>query len=64
MSTSQGEAASADEHVAPPEAWDAIALGYDRYVAPQEVDLAKRRSASSISSRANGSSTSRRGQVG
>ena len=40
MSTSQGEAASADEHVAPPEAWDAIALGYDRYVAPQEVDLA------------------------
>ena len=40
MSTSQGEEASADEHVAPPEAWDAIALGYDRYVAPQEVDLA------------------------
>jgi ubiquinone/menaquinone biosynthesis C-methylase UbiE len=40
MSTSQGEAASADDHAAPPEAWDAIALGYDRYVAPQEVDLA------------------------
>ena len=40
MSTSQGEAASADEHAAPPEAWDAIAQGYDRYVAPQEVDLA------------------------
>jgi ubiquinone/menaquinone biosynthesis C-methylase UbiE len=29
-----------DEHAAPPEAWDAIAEGYDRYVAPQEVDLA------------------------
>ncbi|MEX2459455.1 MAG: methyltransferase domain-containing protein [Actinomycetota bacterium] len=29
-----------DEHVAPPEAWDAIADGYDRYVAPQEADLA------------------------
>jgi SAM-dependent methyltransferase len=25
---------------APPEAWDAIATGYDRHVAPQEVDLA------------------------
>jgi ubiquinone/menaquinone biosynthesis C-methylase UbiE len=40
MSTSQGEATTTDEHVAPPEAWDAIAEGYDRYVAPQEVDLA------------------------
>jgi ubiquinone/menaquinone biosynthesis C-methylase UbiE len=29
-----------EEHVAPPEAWDAIATGYDRYVAPQETDLA------------------------
>jgi ubiquinone/menaquinone biosynthesis C-methylase UbiE len=29
-----------EEHAAPPEAWDAIATGYDRYVAPQEVDLA------------------------
>ncbi len=29
-----------DDHVAPPEAWDAIASGYERYVAPQEVDLA------------------------
>jgi ubiquinone/menaquinone biosynthesis C-methylase UbiE len=38
--TSQGEATTADEHVAPPEAWDAIAEGYDRYVAPQEVELA------------------------
>ena len=31
---------TADEHVAPPEAWGAIAEGYDRYVVPQEVDLA------------------------
>ena len=29
-----------EEHAAPPEAWDAIAEGYDRYVAPQEVELA------------------------
>ena len=34
------EAADTREHVAPPEAWDAIADGYDRYVAPQEVELA------------------------
>jgi ubiquinone/menaquinone biosynthesis C-methylase UbiE len=40
MTTSQDEAARAEEHAAPPEAWDAIAEGYDRYVAPQEVDLA------------------------
>jgi ubiquinone/menaquinone biosynthesis C-methylase UbiE len=40
MTTSQDEATGTQEHVAPPEAWDAIAEGYDRYVAPQEVDLA------------------------
>ncbi len=40
MSARQGEATTAEEHVAPPEAWDAIAAGHDRYVAPQEVDLA------------------------
>ena len=40
MTTSQGEAPRTDEHVAPSEAWDAIAAGYDRYVAPQEVELA------------------------
>ena len=40
MTTSQGEAAAAEEHAAPAEAWDSIAEGYDRYVAPQEVDLA------------------------
>jgi ubiquinone/menaquinone biosynthesis C-methylase UbiE len=38
--TGQGEATTTDEHLAPPEAWDAIAEGYDRYVAPQEADLA------------------------
>ena len=40
MSTTQGEATTTDEHAAPREAWDAIADGYDRYVAPQELDLA------------------------
>ena len=40
MTTSQGEATTTEEHAAPPEAWDAIAEGYDRYVAPQEVELA------------------------
>ena len=40
MTTRQDEATSAEEHAAPPEAWDAIAEGYDRYVAPQEVELA------------------------
>jgi ubiquinone/menaquinone biosynthesis C-methylase UbiE len=40
MTTSPGEASTAEEHAAPPEAWDSIAEGYDRYVAPQEVDLA------------------------
>ena len=40
MSTTQGEATTTDEHAAPREAWDAIAEGYDRYVAPQERDLA------------------------
>jgi ubiquinone/menaquinone biosynthesis C-methylase UbiE len=40
MTASQGEATTTEEHAAPPEAWDAIAEGYDRYVAPREVDLA------------------------
>ena len=39
MTTSQGEASGTEEHAAPAEAWNAIAAGYDRYVAPQEVDL-------------------------
>jgi ubiquinone/menaquinone biosynthesis C-methylase UbiE len=40
MSMSQDSTNTAEEHVAPREAWDAIAAGYDRYVAPQEVELA------------------------
>lgn len=40
MTTDQGQATTAEEHAAPPEAWDTIAAGYDRYVAPQEADLA------------------------
>jgi ubiquinone/menaquinone biosynthesis C-methylase UbiE len=40
MTVGQERASTADEHAAPREAWDAIAEGYDRYVAPQEVDLA------------------------
>ena len=40
MTTTPGEALTTEEHAAPPEAWDAIAEGYDRYVAPQEFDLA------------------------
>jgi ubiquinone/menaquinone biosynthesis C-methylase UbiE len=40
MTASQDEATGTQQDVAPPEAWDAIADGYDRYVAPQEVDLA------------------------
>ena len=47
MSTTQGEATTTDEHAAPPEAWDAIADGYDRYVAPQELISPTRRSVSS-----------------
>lgn len=31
---------STHEQAAPPQAWDAIAEGYDRHVAPQEADLA------------------------
>ena len=40
MTTSQSEATTAEDHAAPSEAWGAIADGYDRHVAPQEVDLA------------------------
>ena len=40
MTTGEGEATTTQEHAAPPEAWDAIAEGYDRHVAPQEADLA------------------------
>jgi ubiquinone/menaquinone biosynthesis C-methylase UbiE len=40
MATTNDKRSQVDEHVAPPEAWDAIAHGYDRYVAPQEAGLA------------------------
>jgi ubiquinone/menaquinone biosynthesis C-methylase UbiE len=40
MTGTQREATTTEEHAAPVEAWDQIAQGYDRYVAPQEVDLA------------------------
>jgi ubiquinone/menaquinone biosynthesis C-methylase UbiE len=41
MTTRQDATAAEEAHVAPSEAWDAIAEGYDRYVAPQEVHLAE-----------------------
>ena len=34
------EVKTAETDAGPPEAWDAIAGGYDRYVAPQEAELA------------------------
>ena len=40
MTANRDAEAATEEHVAPREAWDAIADGYDRYVAPQEVALA------------------------
>ena len=40
MTPSRDEAVTTEAHAAPPEAWDAIAEGYDRHVAPQEVELA------------------------
>lgn len=40
MSTTQQADSRPDEHAAPVEAWDAIAAGYDRHVAPQEAELA------------------------
>lgn len=40
MSVTKDAEATVEEHAAPREAWDAIAEGYDRYVAPQEAELA------------------------
>src|SRR5215210_3463657 len=40
MTTTQDVGTKTEQHAAPPEAWDAIAAGYDRYVAPQEAALA------------------------
>ena len=38
--TTEQDATASEAHAAPREAWDAIAEGYDHYVAPQEVQLA------------------------
>jgi ubiquinone/menaquinone biosynthesis C-methylase UbiE len=40
MSISPSTTTPAEEHAAPREAWDAIAQGYERYVAPEEAALA------------------------
>lgn len=40
MTSSQDAGTTTEQHAAPAEAWDVIAAGYDRYVAPQEVALA------------------------
>jgi cyclopropane fatty-acyl-phospholipid synthase-like methyltransferase len=41
MTTSEENETRGEEHVAPPEAWDVIASGYDQFVAPQELELAQ-----------------------
>ena len=40
MAAIQERATTTGEHAAPWAAWDALAAGYDQYVAPQEADLA------------------------
>jgi ubiquinone/menaquinone biosynthesis C-methylase UbiE len=40
MAATQERATTTNERTAPWAAWDALATGYDRYVAPQEADLA------------------------
>jgi ubiquinone/menaquinone biosynthesis C-methylase UbiE len=40
MATNRESATTTDEEVAPPEAWDAIAAGYDEFVAPGEAPFA------------------------
>ena len=40
MSTTRDARSETEAHAAPREAWDAIAEGFDRYVAPQEAELA------------------------
>ena len=40
MSTTRDAGSETEAHAAPREAWDAIAEGFDRYVAPQEAELA------------------------
>jgi ubiquinone/menaquinone biosynthesis C-methylase UbiE len=41
MTTRQDAGPESEQHTAPREAWDALAAGYDRYVAPREVALAQ-----------------------
>ena len=40
MTTQEGTVASEHQEFAPPEAWDAIAAGYDEFVAPGEESFA------------------------
>lgn len=40
MATNENAVSTTDHEVAPPEAWDAIAAGYDEFVAPGEAPLA------------------------
>lgn len=40
MSSTRDARSETEAHAAPREAWDAIAEGFDRYVAPQEAELA------------------------
>ena len=40
MATKQDAGTQTEEHAAPREAWDVIAVGYERHVAPQEATLA------------------------
>jgi ubiquinone/menaquinone biosynthesis C-methylase UbiE len=40
MTTNDEAVSTSDHEVAPPEAWDAIAAGYDEFVAPGEASLA------------------------
>ena len=64
MASGQKTEISEAEHTAPREAWDRIADGYDRYVAPQEAELASEALALVELSPENGSSTSRPGRAG
>jgi ubiquinone/menaquinone biosynthesis C-methylase UbiE len=41
MRTNDETATTTDQHVAPPEAWDRIAAGYDQFVAPGEEPIAR-----------------------
>lgn len=53
------QATATDHEVAAPEAWDAIAAGYDEFVAPGEAPLAHAGLALAAWKRVTGSSMSR-----